>query len=307
MSPAPQKIRASTQEHLDIAHVQDGLVVLKDNSCSLLIQTTAVNFGLLSEKEQEATIFAYASLLNSLSFSIQILIHSRQKDISAYLTLIDQQIQSQTNEIFKGRLEQYRQFIENTVKKNKVLDKKFYVIIPFTSAQFKKETVTKLLERAKTDLYPKRDHLVGQFQRLGLRTKQLNSQEIIQLFHNLYNPGDEGQGFIEAKDYQATLVQTLIQPPAPIPAPQPTISTPPPPLPATPSAPLSAAPTTEITLEKPSNYTPQARTNLLVPPAPDAQIKEDEGKKLQNKIENIVQKVTGSADQSLYQGKQNAG
>ncbi len=304
MSPAPQKIRASTQEHLDIAHIQDDLVILKDNSCALLIQTTAVNFGLLSEKEQEATIFAYAALLNSLRFSIQILIHARQKDNSAYLTLIDQQVQKQTNEIFKRRLQQYRQFIENTVKKNRVLDKKFYVIIPFMSPQFKKEAVTKLLERAKTDLHPKRDHLMGLFRRLGLKTKQLNSQEIIQLFHNLYNPGDEGQGFIEAKDYQSTFVQTSLQSPNPVSVhSQPTTLTPAP----RPPAPPPAAPTTEITLKKPSNYTPQARTNLLIPPAPDAQIKEDEGKKLQNKIENIVQKVTGNTNKSLYQGKQNAG
>lgn len=296
MSAQP-KIRASTQDHLDITHVQDDLVVLKGGACALLIQTTAVNFGLLSEKEQEATIFAYAALLNSLSFSIQILIHSRQKDVSAYLGLIDQQIQGQTNEIFKQRLKQYRQFIENTVKKNKVLDKKFYIIIPFMAIQLKKEAIEKLLEKAKTDLYPKRDHIIGQFQRLGLKSKQLNSQEIIQLFHNLYNPGDEGQSFVENKDYRSTLIQTPLQSPAnpkpnPIPAPAPT---------ATPTPPA-----TEVELGKPSNYTPQARTNLLIPPAPNAKIDEDEGKKLQNKIENIVQKVTGDTHQSLYQGKQNA-
>ena len=69
MDPIKIPIRASTQEHLDIEDIRDDLIVLKDGSCVLVIATTAINFGLLSEKEQDATIFAYAALINSLTFS----------------------------------------------------------------------------------------------------------------------------------------------------------------------------------------------------------------------------------------------
>ena len=77
-------IKASTQEHLDIYTIRNHIVFLKDGSCALVMRTTAINFNLLSEEEQDATIYAYAGLLNSLSFSIQILIRSQRKNISDY-------------------------------------------------------------------------------------------------------------------------------------------------------------------------------------------------------------------------------
>ena len=134
-------IRASTQEHLPFTKIENDLAFLKDGTCCLVLQTTAINFGLLSEREQEATIFAYAGFLNSLAFPVQIVIHSRQKDISAYLSLINQEIKkkksafgpsgsaeltaeaSSRGEKLKTQLEKYRQFIEKTVRKNKILDK----------------------------------------------------------------------------------------------------------------------------------------------------------------------------------------
>jgi len=73
----------STQSHLDIEDIRDNLVILKDGSCCLILQTTAVNFSLLSEGEQDATIYSYAGLLNSLTYSVQILIKSQKKDINS--------------------------------------------------------------------------------------------------------------------------------------------------------------------------------------------------------------------------------
>jgi hypothetical protein len=84
-------IKASTQEHLSVHNIRDNIVMLKDGSCSLLLSVSAVNFDLLSEREQDAIIYAYGSLLNSLTFSIQIFIRSQKKDISSYLKLLEKQ------------------------------------------------------------------------------------------------------------------------------------------------------------------------------------------------------------------------
>ena len=84
-------IVATTQDHLDVETIQDDLVILKNGICSVVIQASAINFGLLSEEEQDATIYSYAGLLNSLSFPIQIMIKSEKKDISAYLELLSTQ------------------------------------------------------------------------------------------------------------------------------------------------------------------------------------------------------------------------
>src|SRR3989339_1429853 len=104
-------IVATTQDHLDIETIRDDLVILKNGICSLVIQTSALNFGLLSEEEQDATIYAYAGLLNSLSFPIQIVVKSEKKDISGYLELLGLQEKKLKNHVLKDRMSKYRQVI----------------------------------------------------------------------------------------------------------------------------------------------------------------------------------------------------
>ena len=196
-------IKASTQEHLDIYAIKDHLVFLKDGSAALVLKTTAINFNLLSEEEQDATIFAYAGLLNSLSFPIQILIRSQRKNISDYLNLIDNRIQAVSSQKVKEQLLAYRQFVKSLVKENRVLEKKFYVIIPFSTvelglskssfnpfAQSPQKPPFDLVyieEKASTTLYPRRDHIIRQFARIGLKAQQLTTSELVTLFYTIYN------------------------------------------------------------------------------------------------------------------------
>ncbi|MDO8551447.1 MAG: hypothetical protein Q7S03_02095 [bacterium] len=222
--PLKIPIRASTQEHLEIEDVQNDIAILKDGSCCLVISTTAINFGLLSEKEQDAAIYAYAALLNSLTFPIQILIRSKRKNISSYLALIDMEIEKQTNKLLKEQMVKYRRFVEETVKKNNVLDKEFYVVLPFTALEL---GVTKaigsaitgksknlpyskeyILEKAKMNLYPKRDQVIRQFNRLGLKTQVLNSADLVRLFFSIYNPESAEIRIIgNGQDYTSSMVR----------------------------------------------------------------------------------------------------
>jgi hypothetical protein len=226
MTAAHTPIRASTQEHLDIQDIKEDIVIFKDGSCCLILQTTAVNFGLLSEREQDATIYAYAELLNSLSFQIQIVIRSKKKDISAYLDKVREQERKEKSKKIKDWIQNYREFIEDTVQDNEILDKKFYVVIPFSTTELGvtssiKSNVSKnkklpypkeyILEKAKNNLYPKRDHMMKQLARIGLKTKQLNTQELIKLYYHIYNPDSEGQQFVEADAYQQPMVSAAVE------------------------------------------------------------------------------------------------
>lgn len=221
-------IRASTQDHLDIEDIRDDIVVLKDGSCCVVIAVTSINFDLLSEQEQEATIYAYAALLNSLSFSIQIVIHSQQKDVSSYLKYLDQVGKTETRAAFRKYLQKYRQFVEETVQKNNVLDKRFYLVIPMSTLELGavKSIVSNLnpqkrklpyekdyiLERAKINLYPKRDHILRQLGRLGIKGKQLDTKELIKLFFDLYNPESPGQEIEDIRQYEAPIIQSTMAP-----------------------------------------------------------------------------------------------
>ncbi len=197
-------IRGSTQDHLEIADIRDDLVVLKDGSVSLLIRVSAVNFGLLSESEQEAMIYAYAGLLNSLNFSIQIVIRSQRKDVSQYVAKLEIEEKKQTNTLLRDQIKNYKEFVIQTVKDNNVLDKKFYIVIPFSSLELGVSSATgsvlniskkrqlplpidRILEKSKLALYPKRDHILRQVGRLGLRAKQMSTTELVELFYDVYN------------------------------------------------------------------------------------------------------------------------
>jgi hypothetical protein len=198
------QIRASTQDHLEIEDIFDDLVILKNSGAALVIQTTAVNFGLLSETEQDAIIYAYAGLLNSLSFPIQIVVRSKRMDVSSYLESLMKWEQKQPNEKIRIQIRKYREFITSTIRENNVLDKRFYVVLnmfpeelglgatsPLAIApqkrglRFAKEYI---VERAKNILLPKRDHMIRQLTRLGLKASQLTTQQLIELFYDIYNP-----------------------------------------------------------------------------------------------------------------------
>ncbi|MEK7166641.1 MAG: hypothetical protein AAB874_07575 [Patescibacteria group bacterium] len=195
-------IRATTQEFVEVEDIKDNLVLLADGSCVMIVETTAVNFGLLSEKEQEALIYAYSGLLNSLSFPIQVYLRSKHKDISAYLGLLEVAENKQTNPVLANRIARYRAFIASTVKERNVLDKKFYIVIPFSALELGPSNVSTLMgkrglpypknyvfDRAKTVLGPKRDHILRQLNRLGLKGTQLSTQKLVELFHDVYNHG----------------------------------------------------------------------------------------------------------------------
>ncbi|MBI4999468.1 hypothetical protein HZB97_01710 [Candidatus Gottesmanbacteria bacterium] len=188
----------------------------------MIIETSATNFGLLSEKEQEALIFAYAGLLNSLTFPLQIVIRSKRKDISSYLKLLDEAKDKQDKEELKQRITRYKEFIIKIIGENNVLDKKFYLVIPFSSLELGIKSAAGgltgkkglpfpknyIFEGAKTALFPKRDHLLRQLTRLGLKGKPLNSQQLIELFHNIYNPEVVGQRLAEKEAYEISLVES---------------------------------------------------------------------------------------------------
>ena len=215
-------IRATTQEFLDIEDIVDNVIILRDGSAAIIIETPAVNFGLLAEEEQDALIYAYGALLNSLSFPLQITIMSKHVDISSYIELITHEEAKQPNPIIKDRLQRYREFILSIVKDNRVLEKKFYLIIPFSSLELgikgafgggkkKKLPFPKdyILLRAKTSLLPKRDHILRQLGRIGLKGKLLGTQELIEFFYNIYNPTTTGERLAEAAGYTKTMVEGL--------------------------------------------------------------------------------------------------
>lgn len=208
-------VKASTQQFIEIEEIRDDIILMKDFSAVVVVEVGAVNFWLLSQEEQSSIIYSYASLLNSLSFPTQILILSKKMDISSYLEYLEGKIKTQQIELIKNRLGSYREFIKTIVKKNTVLEKRFFFVVPFSPLEMGVSGVntTKLnkeyvLSRAKTSLYPKRDHLMRLLSKIGLRGSILQRQDLVELFFNLYNPTSTGRRLAPVESYTDVVLTT---------------------------------------------------------------------------------------------------
>lgn len=206
LSTPDKALSATTQELIPVADIVDGVVLYKTGGASLIMESTSLNFGLLSEKEQQAVIASYAGILNSFNFPVQIVVRTQKKDISSYIDFLDKAQEKITNQKLIAIMQDYKSFIQEAIQKKNVLTKKFYIVIPFTQYELgiAKSVATTLkpskkaaplpypksyvLRKAKISLFPKRDHLIRQAGRLGIKFKQLNSNELIELFYNVFNP-----------------------------------------------------------------------------------------------------------------------
>lgn len=196
-------ITSTSQNHLPIADITNDIVIYKDGGAAVVLESTSLNFGLLSEKEQAAVIAAYAAMINSLSFTCQILVRTQRKDISSYITYLDEQALKLKHPLLIKLMAEYKGFILESVKKKNVLGKRFYVILYLSPLELglgkSIQSVTRrggplpftksfVVKKAKIILYPRRDHMVRQAGRLGIKFRQYNTKELIELYYSVYNP-----------------------------------------------------------------------------------------------------------------------
>lgn len=191
---AKQKISSTTQDFTEIVDIIDGIAFFKNRNSCLVIEVSSVNFALLSLDEQNSRIFGYMSLLNSLSYPIQILVVSQKIDMSQYTKMLDQRIANVSNPRISEHLVQYKAFIKELTKTEGLLDKKVYIVVPLTPLELGITNVAKdskkqseFIESSKKALSGRADGLVAQLQRLGLASRLLTSDELARLYHNIYN------------------------------------------------------------------------------------------------------------------------
>ncbi len=202
-SNTAQKSRSSTQKFTEIEDIKEDIALLAGGNACLVIEVQATNFTLLSVDEQHAKLVAYASLLNSLSFPIQIIIRNKRVDISSYLKFLDAEIQKTQTSIAsqtahetgeKNRndyIKKYRIFVEDLIKVNTVLNKAFYVVVSYSFLEkgisgvgVKKKD---FFLQAKTALHTKAESLLSQLERIGLKSKITDTDGLIKLFYDIYN------------------------------------------------------------------------------------------------------------------------
>ena len=174
--------KVSSRRQIAIKEVQDDMLVLPNNHYRLVLETSSVNFELKSEDEQDVLIDTFQSFLNSLPCKLQILIRVREVDIDQYIGKVTASKENETKEIYKEQLDNYATFVKNLVSGNKILSRRFYIVIPY-HLDGKHD-----LGLVKEQLNLTKDLVTKGLEKLGMRAKRLDSLELLDLFYSFYNP-----------------------------------------------------------------------------------------------------------------------
>ena len=198
----------ATQEFVPIKEVRDGIIMLKNGDLRAIVLANSVNLSLKSIDEQKATIFQFQSFLNTLDFAIQISVQSRKLDIRPYLLLLEDRIKVQNEPLLKLQTKEYIEFIRNFTESVSIMTKSFFIVVPYThtvlksdSGILKKFFTRKNKEEARIakqeDFEEKRSQLeerVNVIQqglgRCGIKSAQLGTEEIVEVFYKVFNPGE---------------------------------------------------------------------------------------------------------------------
>jgi len=195
----------STQQFVEVEDIKDGVVILKNGSLRSVLMVSGINFELKSEEEQNVVSYTYQNFLNTLDFSVQLIIHSRKLNIENYLNKLAERYNQETNELLKNQIAEYIEFVKSFVELNAVIAKTFFAVVPYdpivipgggkkilSFLKFGLKTKTPVLEQTLeqkiSQLNQRIEQVINGLSQIGLRVVALNDEELVELFYNLYNP-----------------------------------------------------------------------------------------------------------------------
>ena len=196
----------STQDFLQFDQIKEGIIILKNKGLRMILMVSSLNFALKSTDEQNAILYQYQNFLNSLDFSCQILVQSRRLNMTGYLDRLKDIAKKEKNELLQIQISEYRKFIEKIVKGGSIMQKTFYVIIPFsimeTQTSGKKAKMPKIptlteeaFQRAKSQLLQRVEFIILGLRSCGLQAVPLTNLEISELFWALHHPVEAERGY----------------------------------------------------------------------------------------------------------------
>ncbi|NBD74001.1 hypothetical protein GVX82_03605 [Patescibacteria group bacterium] len=208
---ADSKVSAkASQEFVPIEQVRDGIVILKDGSLRAILMVSSINIALKSEDEQSAILLQFQNFLNSLDFSVQFFIQSRELDIRPYLALLEQRYVEQTSELMKIQVREYIDFVKGFTEGTDIMSKSFFLIVPYNQVSISigasgggnplanlfggkkqdEQADTASFEEQRSQLEQRIDVVQSGLARTGVRVAQLGTEEVIELFYKMFNIGE---------------------------------------------------------------------------------------------------------------------
>lgn len=210
-TPAPPTNPNTTQNSLLFSELRDNMVIMNDGSFRAVVACKSINFDLMSSKEREGIEYSYQNFLNSLYFPVQILVRSQRVDIGPYIERLTNIRRDQENMLLNVLTDDYIDFIDTLSQEANIMDKTFYVIVPywpqgdlesvkrsskslfgtvFGGAPKQRAIVVnhEQYEKAKDEIKNHVDAVMSGLFQLGIKCVQLTTKELGELYYNFYNP-----------------------------------------------------------------------------------------------------------------------
>ncbi|HEV7121453.1 MAG TPA: hypothetical protein VGN56_01345 [Candidatus Paceibacterota bacterium] len=197
------------QAFVPVSEVRSGVVILKEGGYRGIMMCSSLNFALKSEEEQRAIIGGFQNFLNTLDFTVQIVVHSRKTDIRPYLNLLNERLQHQTSELMRIQLREYISFIRNFIEGSDIMTKTFYLVVPYSTSgaalsvkgafagigtaarsAAASPSVDQSFEESRVQLEQRMALVAGGLASAGLRAVPLGTEEIIELLYRSFNLGE---------------------------------------------------------------------------------------------------------------------
>lgn len=208
-----------SQDFLPISEIRDGVVILKDGSMRMVLIASSINFALKSPDEQMAIIVQYQNFLNSLDFDMQIFVQSRKLDIRPYLMTLEARLKEENNDLIKTQIREYIEFIRNFTDATNIMTKAFFIVVPYSPPVFnKKEGIfgsifhkkSKAAEELANDFNESKSQLEQRasvveegLSRIGVRIVALGTEELVELYFKIFNPGENDTPRLEVTSQTA--------------------------------------------------------------------------------------------------------
>src|SRR3989344_996566 len=199
------KPASATQQFVPIKEIRNGIVVLKDGSYRGILICSSINFGLKSADEQHAITLGFQNFLNTLDFSIQIVVNSRKMDLRPYLALLEEKAPGQKTELMRIQLHEYIEFVRSFTDQANIMTKSFYIVVSYVprvttasaigflrhdSAVVKSASAEASFEEDRAQLEQRLSLVVNGLAGTGVRAAVLGTEEVIELLYRSFNPGE---------------------------------------------------------------------------------------------------------------------
>lgn len=198
----------ASQDFLEFEAIKEGVIILKNKGLRSILMVSSLNFALKSEEEQNAIIFQYQNFLNSLDFSCQIVVQSRRLNMTGYLDKLEEISEKEKNELLKLQIVEYRKFVESILNEGAIMQKSFYVVVPFSVFESQETGFGKKaralrgitlsdeeFRRCRSQLLQRVEFVALGLRSCGLDAVPLNNPELIELFWGLYHPLEAEKGY----------------------------------------------------------------------------------------------------------------